>query len=137
MAVKVSLMIAGQKDSTARGASPTAVQRAFYFVLPVLVIVGALIAYKSSAALSVIGKVSVTGVFIPGGNVIPQVGASDPGVLIGQSSLAAHNNEVDKLEGCSYGGRINMDLGGSQRNICKLFLNGCFSTLFRKLVLAI
>ena len=81
MAVKVLLMIAGQTDSTASGKSSTGVQRAFYFVLPVLVIVGALIAYKSSAALSVIGKVSVTGVFIPRGNVIPHVGASDPGVL--------------------------------------------------------
>jgi uncharacterized membrane protein YraQ (UPF0718 family) len=77
----VLLMIAGQTDSTGSGASSTGVQRAFYFVLPLLVIVGALIAYKSSAALSVIGKVSVTGVFIPRGNVIPQVGASDSGVL--------------------------------------------------------
>ncbi len=74
-------MIAGQTDSTGSGDSSTGVQRAFYFVLPVLVIVGALIAYKSSAALSVIGKVSVTGVFIPRGSVIPRVGASDAGVL--------------------------------------------------------
>jgi hypothetical protein len=29
-----------------------------------------------------------------------------------------------------------MDLGGSQRSNCELFLNGCFSTLLRKLVLA-
>jgi len=74
-------MIAGQTDSTGSGESPTGIKGTFYFVFPVLVIVGALIAYKSSAALSVIGKVSATGVFIPRGNVIPQVGASDPGVL--------------------------------------------------------
>src|SRR6267142_4729047 len=74
-------MISGQTGSTGSGESSTRVQRAFYFVLPLLVIVGALIAYKSSAALSVIGKVSVTGVFIPRGNVIPQVGASDADVL--------------------------------------------------------
>src|SRR5712692_6652649 len=74
-------MIAGQTDNTAREASPTTVRRIFYFVLPILVIVGALIAYKSSAALAVIGKVSATGVFTPRGNVIPRVGASDAGVL--------------------------------------------------------
>src|SRR5438132_10945910 len=60
---------------------PTSTTRAFYLGLPVLVIVGALIAYKSSAALAVIGKVSATGVFKPRGNVIPRVGASDAGVL--------------------------------------------------------
>src|SRR5438132_11828039 len=60
---------------------PTSTTRAFYLVLPVLVIVGALIAYKSSAALAVIGKVSATGVFKPRSNVIPRVGASDAGVL--------------------------------------------------------
>src|SRR6266508_1967879 len=74
-------MIAGQTNSTGREASPTTVRRIFYFVLPILVIVGALIAYKSSAALAVIGKVSATGVFTPRGNVIPLVGASDAGVL--------------------------------------------------------
>src|SRR5258707_15762381 len=74
-------MIAGQTDNTAREASPTTVRRIFYFVLPVLIIVGALIAYKSSAALGVIGRVSSTGVFKPRGNVIPRVGASDAGVL--------------------------------------------------------
>src|SRR5258708_11884987 len=52
-----------------------------YFVLPVLVIVGGVIGYKSSTALGVIGKVSATGVFTTRGNVIPQVGASDAGVL--------------------------------------------------------
>ena len=56
-------------------------QRVLYFVLPLLVIVGALIAYKSSAALTVIGKVSATGVFTPRGNVIPRVGASEAGVV--------------------------------------------------------
>src|SRR6266404_4935216 len=74
-------MIAGQTDNTAREASPTTVRRIFYFVLPVLIIIGALIAYKSSASLGVIGKVSATGVFTPRGNVIPRVGASDTGVL--------------------------------------------------------
>src|SRR2546422_9477975 len=71
----------GQTDSNGREASPTTVRRIFYLVLPVLVIVGALIAYKSSAALAVIGKVSATGVFTPRGNIIPRVGASDAGVL--------------------------------------------------------
>src|SRR5258707_7004380 len=70
-----------QADITRREASPTTVRRMFYFILPVLVIVGALIAYKSSTALGVIGKVSATGVFKPRGNVIPRVGASDAGVL--------------------------------------------------------
>jgi hypothetical protein len=49
----------------------------------VLVIVGALIAYKSSAALAVIGRVSETGVFTPRGNVIPAVGASAAGLVTG------------------------------------------------------
>ena len=71
----------GQTDSNGREASPTTVRRIFYFVMPMLLIVGALIAYKSSAALGVIGKVSATGVFTPRGNVIPRVGASDAGVL--------------------------------------------------------
>lgn len=62
-------------------ASATAMRRLVYVLLPMLVIVGALIAYKSSAALAVIGKVSTTGVFTPRGNVVPQVGASDVGVL--------------------------------------------------------
>jgi uncharacterized membrane protein YraQ (UPF0718 family) len=59
----------------------TATRSIGYFILPMLVIVGALIAYKSSAALAVIGKVSATGVFTPRGNIIPRVGASDAGVL--------------------------------------------------------
>jgi uncharacterized membrane protein YraQ (UPF0718 family) len=70
-----------QADITRREAPPTTVRGIFYFVLPVLVIVGALIAYKSSTALGVIGKVSATGVITPRGNVIPRVGASNAGVL--------------------------------------------------------
>src|SRR2546426_3224448 len=74
-------MIAGLTDNTVREASPTNAWRVLYFALPVLVIVGALIAYKSSTALVMIGKVSATGVITPRGNVIPRVGASDAGVL--------------------------------------------------------
>src|SRR2546421_5183934 len=74
-------MMAGQTDNTARAESPTTVRQIFYFALPVLVIVGALIAYKSSTALGVIGKVYATGVIKPRSNVIPHVGASDAGVL--------------------------------------------------------
>lgn len=74
-------MIAEQADKKKSETSPTAVQRVFYFVLPVLVIVGALVAYKSAAALGVIGKVSETGVFTPRGNVIPAVGASEAGLV--------------------------------------------------------
>ena len=70
-----------QADIARREGPPTTIRWMFYFVLPVLVIVGALIAYKSSTALGVIGKVSATGRFTPRGNVIPQVGASDAGVL--------------------------------------------------------
>src|SRR5437016_6840284 len=70
-----------QADITRSEAPPTTVRGILYFVLPVLVIVGALIAYKGSAALAVIGKVSATGVFTPRGNIIPRVGASDAGVL--------------------------------------------------------
>ncbi len=74
-------MIAGQTDNTGREGSPTTVRRMFYLAVPILVIVGALIAYKSSAALGVIGKVSATGAFTPRGNVIPRVGASEAGVV--------------------------------------------------------
>ena len=70
-----------QADITRREAPPTTVRGIVYFVLPLLVIVGALIAYKSSTALGVIGKVSATGAFTPRGNIIPRVGASDAGVL--------------------------------------------------------
>jgi uncharacterized protein len=59
----------------------TTTQRVVYFALPPLLIIGALIAYKSSAALAVIGKVSATGVFTPRGNVIPLVGGSGASVL--------------------------------------------------------
>lgn len=72
-------MIAEQTDN--RRESLTGMQRAFYFVLPIIVILGALIAYKSSVALTVIGKVSATGTFTPRGNVIPWVGASGAGVV--------------------------------------------------------
>lgn len=75
-------MSAEQIDKRGRQASLTAAQRIFYFVLPVLIIVGALIAYKSSAALTVIGKVSATGVFTPRVNVIPGIGASEAGVVM-------------------------------------------------------
>jgi uncharacterized membrane protein YraQ (UPF0718 family) len=60
----------------------TAIQRLVYFALPTLLIIGALIAYKSSAALAVIGKVSTTGALTPRGNVIPLVGSSGASVLI-------------------------------------------------------
>ena len=74
-------MIADQTNIERNEASLTSARRALYFVLPVLVIVGALIAYKSSAALGVIGKVSATGAFTPRGNVIPRIGASEAGVV--------------------------------------------------------
>jgi uncharacterized protein len=44
-------------------------------------IIGALIAYKSSAALAVIGKVSATGALTPRGQVIPLVGTAGGNVL--------------------------------------------------------
>src|SRR5216683_6899734 len=69
------------RDITRNEMSATATRSILYFLLPMLVIVGALIAYKSSAALAVIGKVSATGVFTPRGNVVPRVGASDAGVV--------------------------------------------------------
>jgi uncharacterized membrane protein YraQ (UPF0718 family) len=74
-------MIADQTNIERNEAPLTSARRALYFILPVLVIVGALIAYKSSAALGVIGKVSATGALTPRGNVIPRVGASEAGVL--------------------------------------------------------
>ena len=74
-------MIAEHKDNRRNEGSLIAVQRVFYFALPLLVIVGALIAYKSSAALAVIGKVSATGAFTPRGNVIPRIGGSEAGVV--------------------------------------------------------
>jgi uncharacterized membrane protein YraQ (UPF0718 family) len=74
-------MIEGQTDNRRLETSLTAVKTSLYFFLPLLVIVGALIAYKSSAALTVIGKVSATRVFTPRGNVIPGVGASEAGIV--------------------------------------------------------
>ncbi len=74
-------MIAEQTDNRRNEASPTTIQRTLYFLLPLLLIIGALIAYKSSAALTAIGKVSATGIFTPRSNVIPGVGASQAGVL--------------------------------------------------------
>jgi hypothetical protein len=59
----------------------SAIQRVVYFALPTLLIIGALIAYKSSAALAVIGNVSASGTFTPRGNVIPLVGDSGASVL--------------------------------------------------------
>jgi len=59
----------------------TNTRRMLYFLLPTLLIVGALIAYKSSAALTVIGKVSETGLFKPRPDVIPNVGPSQAGIL--------------------------------------------------------
>src|SRR5713101_2192378 len=73
-------MIAEQTHNKDSGLS-TAGRRVLYLLLPLLVIVGALIVYKSSAALTVIGKVSATGAFTPRGNVIPRVGASEAGVV--------------------------------------------------------
>lgn len=69
------------RDSTGNEMSASTTRRIVYFLLPVLVIVGALIAYKSSAALAVIGRVSATGVFTPRGSVIPRVGASEAGIV--------------------------------------------------------
>ena len=74
-------MIAEQIDNRRSESSPTKLRRLLYFLMPVLLIVGALIVYKSSAALTVIGKVSNTGVFTPRGNIIPGVAASQAGVL--------------------------------------------------------
>jgi uncharacterized membrane protein YraQ (UPF0718 family) len=74
-------MNAEQIDSTKSNASLIASHNIFYFLLPVLIIVGALIAYKSSAALTVIGKVSTTGVLTPRGSIIPGVGDSEVNVI--------------------------------------------------------
>jgi hypothetical protein len=74
-------MVAEEASNKERDARVATIQQVAYFALPTLLIIGALIAYKSSAALAVIGKVSATGVFTPRGNVIPLVGASGAGVL--------------------------------------------------------
>ncbi|PYK08499.1 MAG: hypothetical protein DME65_13945 [Verrucomicrobia bacterium] len=73
-------MIAKQTNATTSESSPTTAKGILYFLLPMLLIVGSLIAYKSSAALTVIGKVSTTGIYKPRSNVIPGVGASEAGV---------------------------------------------------------
>ncbi len=73
-------MIAKQTNATTSESSPTTAKSILYFLMPILLIVGSLIAYKSSAALTVIGKVSATGVYKPRSNVIPGVGASEAGV---------------------------------------------------------
>jgi uncharacterized protein len=70
-----------QKEKREASASLTVIQRILYFALPLLIIVGTLIAYKSSTAMAVIAKVSVAGSLTPRGNVIPLVGASDVGFL--------------------------------------------------------
>src|SRR5437667_6163389 len=74
-------MIAEQTDNRRNEASPTTIQRTLYFLLPLLLIIGALIAYKSSAALTTIGKVSATGILAPRSNMIPRVGTSEAGIL--------------------------------------------------------
>src|SRR5438132_4524746 len=74
-------MITDQTNIERNEASLPGARRALYFLLPLLLIVGALITYKSSAALRVIGKVSATGAFTPRGNVIPRVGASEAGIV--------------------------------------------------------
>ncbi|MCA1579649.1 MAG: permease [Acidobacteria bacterium] len=61
-------------------AAPTAVQP-ILFLLPILMIVGALIVYKSSTAIVVLGKVSVAGSLTLRSDVIPTVGASEAGLL--------------------------------------------------------
>ncbi len=74
-------MITEQTDHGKSEASLTTIQRFVYFALPTLLIIGALVAYKSSAALAVIGKVSATGAFTPRGDVIPLVGGSGASVV--------------------------------------------------------
>jgi uncharacterized protein len=75
------LMTMEQANQRENEATLTTINRVIYFALPTLLIVGALITYKSSAALAVIGKVSATGVFTPRGNVIPLVGGPGASVL--------------------------------------------------------
>ena len=75
------LMFTEQTNHRKSEASPASLQRVVYFALPTLLIIGALIAYKSSAALAVIDKVSATGALTPRSNVIPLVGASGASVL--------------------------------------------------------
>jgi len=74
-------MIAEQANIGENEASLTTSHRVVYFALATLLIIGALIVYKSSASLAVIGKVSATRVFTPRDNVIPLVGGSGSSVL--------------------------------------------------------
>ncbi|MGI8897065.1 MAG: permease [Pyrinomonadaceae bacterium] len=74
-------MTAEQKDNSRNEASLIAIQRVVYFAIPTMLIIGALIAYKSSAALAVIANVSASGTFTPRGNVIPLVGDSGTSIL--------------------------------------------------------
>ncbi len=74
-------MITEQTTHKKEGTTFTAIQQVVFFALPVLLIVGALIAYKSSAALVVINKVSATGTLTPRANVIPLVGHTEANTL--------------------------------------------------------
>src|SRR5438046_4845234 len=74
-------MIADEDRIRGNEAPPTSTTRAFYLVLPVVLIIEDLITYKNTSALAVIVKVSATGVCTPRENIIPRVGASDAGVL--------------------------------------------------------
>jgi len=74
-------LIVEQTDKRENAESLTTTQRILYFALPTLIIVGVLIAYKSSTAMAVIAKVSVAGSLTPRGNVIPLVGASEASFL--------------------------------------------------------
>ncbi|MCA1577074.1 MAG: permease [Acidobacteria bacterium] len=70
-----------EKDNRSHETSLTGLQRVLYFGLPTLIIVGALIAYKSSAAMIVIEKVSYTGSFTARGDIIPLLGLSSTSFL--------------------------------------------------------
>jgi hypothetical protein len=72
------IMSSGQRDNIQ---SITGIQRFVTFALPTLLIIGALIAYKSSTAVAVIGKVSATQTFTTRASVIPLLGASEASVL--------------------------------------------------------
>jgi uncharacterized membrane protein YraQ (UPF0718 family) len=75
------LMTIEEANQRENEASLTTIHRVIYFSLPTLLVIGLLIVYKTSAALSVIGKVSATGTLTPRGNVIPLVGDSGASVL--------------------------------------------------------
>ena len=75
-------MIVEQTDKRENSASlSTTTQRILYFALPTLIMVGTLVAYKSSTAMAVIARVSAAGSLTPRSNVIPLVGASEAGFL--------------------------------------------------------